>query len=400
MFWVASLISQCGGWAAQVATSWLLLEMTNSAFYLGLHGLFLAVPFIGSSMVAGAVADRMDRKRLLQITQWGSLTVSLILAVLVHAGLIEVWHIYVLSGLSWVCAGFETAARQSLIPNMVQRSQIPSAVALYSTLHRTTALIGPALGGIGIAHFGVAGALYAQSLGWALLVVAVMVMKVTSAPSGSGPLFRAVVAGFGYARAHPKIAALLTIQASASVLVNSGALLPIYARDILEIGPQGLGMLHSVTGAGSLAGMLLVIWLGHRGTHARWIVFGSTIFPVFLAGFALSTYLPLSMLMLFSSGVVEMTVGTLRQTVMQLSVDDEYRGRVMSLSSISARGVHPLGNLQSGVLATFVGAPAAMVSGCALAVIVALWIWLRTPEMLREAGVPVRGAAPREVPAG
>jgi len=227
-------------------------------------------------------------------------------------------------------------------------------------------------------------------------------MKATSAPSGSGPLFHAIRAGFGYARTHPRIGALLAIQTSASILVNTGALLPIYARDILEIGPQGLGFLHSVTGAGSLAGMALVIWLGHHATRARWIVFGSTIFPLFLAGFAVSTYLPLSMLMLFISGIVEMTVGTMRQTVLQLSVDDDYRGRVMSLSSISARGVHPIGNLQSGALATLVGPPAALVSSCALAVCIALWIWSRTPDYWREAGVPLRGSrvAPAPTPPG
>ncbi|MFN0074527.1 MAG: MFS transporter [Chloroflexota bacterium] len=387
-FWIASLVSQCGGWAAQVATSWLLLEMTNSAFYLGLQGLFLAVPFIASSMVAGAVADRMDRKRLLLITQWGSLAVSLAQAVMVHMGIIEVWHIYLFSSLSWICAGFETAARQSLLPNMVQRHQIPSAIALYSTLHRTTALIGPALGGLAIAQFGVAGALYSQTIGWALLVWAVMLMRTVSIPrGGSGPLFLAVKAGFTYARADRKIAALLAIQATASVLVNSGALLPIYARDILQIGPQGLGLLHSVTGAGSLAGMALVIWLGHHGTHGRWIVFGSTLYPVFLAGFGVSTFLPLSLLMLFLSGLVEMTVGTLRQTVMQLSVNDAYRGRVMSLSSISARGLHPIGNLQSGTLATLMGAPFALVASAGLAIGLAVWIWSRTPEFLSEAGV-------------
>ncbi len=399
MFWAASLVSQIGGWAAQVATSWLLLEMTNSAFYLGLQGLFLAVPFIGSSMIAGAVADRMDRKRLLLITQWGALLVSAAQAGLVHLGLIAVWQIYLFSSLSWVCAGFETAARQSLLPNMVQKHQIPSAIALYSTIHRTTALIGPALGGLTIAHFGVAGALYSQTVGWALLVWAVTLMKTTSVPGGTGPLFTAVKAGFSYARAHRKIAALLAVQASTSMLVNSGALLPIYARDILEIGPQGLGMLHSVTGLGSLVGMGLVIWLGHRGTHGRWIVFGSILQPVFLAVFGMSTFLPLSMLMLFSVGLVEMTVGTLRQTVMQLSVDDAYRGRVMSLSSISARGVSPFGNLQSGTLATLIGAPLAIVSSAGLAVCIAMWVWLRTPEFLADAGVTRRTSEPAQSPA-
>jgi MFS family permease len=399
IFWTASLLSQCGGWAAQVATSWLLLEMTNSAFFLGLQGLFLAVPFITSSMVAGAVADRMDRKRLLLMTQWGTLLVTLAQATLVQLGLIQLWEIYLCSALSWICAGFETAARQSLLPSMVERKQLTSAVALYSTLHRTTALIGPALGGLAIAQFGVAGALYSESIGWALLVWAVMRMRTTSIPVGTGPLFTAVKAGFGYARAHRKIAALLAVQASTSVLVNTGALLPIYARDILQIGPQGLGFLHSVTGAGSLTGMALVIWLGHRGSYARWIILGSTIQPIFLAMFGMSTFLPLSMLMLYASGLVDMTIGTLRQTVMQLSVDEDYRGRVMSLSSIAARGVSPLGNLQSGSLATLIGAPFAIVSSAGLAVCIAVYVWLRTPELLSEAGLTRPAAAPSRSPA-
>lgn len=367
---------------AQVATSWLLLEMTNSALYLGLQGIFLSVPFVASSMVAGAVADRMDRKRLLVMTQWGSAIVSLVQTILVYFGLIEVWHIYLFSALSWTCAGFETAARQSLMPHMVQRSQLPSAVTLFSTLHRTTSLLGPALGGLTIARFGVAGAMLGQTAGFALIACTVMMMRSSSrGTSASGPLFRSVLDGLSYARTHRKIAALMVLQASASVLVNASALLPIYARDILMIGPEGFGFLHSAIGAGSMTGTALVIWLGHTSSRGRWILYGSMVYPLFLAGFAYSTFLPFSMLMLFGSGLIDMIVSTMRQTVMQLTVDDAFRGRVMSLQSIAARGVSPMGNLQNGAVASLIGAPPALALSSMLALLAVLWVALRVPEL-------------------
>jgi MFS family permease len=388
-FWIATLISQCGGWMAQVATSWLLLEMTNSALFLGLQGIFLSVPFIASSMVAGAVADRIERKRLLVITQWASALVFLVQTALVYLGLIQVWHIYLFSALSWTAAGFETAARQSLMPHMVARSQLPSAVTLFSTLHRATSLLGPALGGLTIASFGVAGAMLGHSAGFALIAIVTMLMRSSSRGTGaSGPLYRAVADGMRYARTHRKIAALIVLQASASVLVNAGALLPIYARDILMIGPEGFGFLHSAIGAGSITGTALVMWLGHTASRGRWILIGSFVYPLFLAGFAYSTYLPLSMLMLFGSGVVDMLASTLRQTVMQLTVDDAFRGRVMSLNSIAARGVSPLGNFQNGAVASVIGAPPALVLSSALALLVVIWVAIRAPEIAERESHP------------
>lgn len=377
-----------------VALSWLILEMTNSPLYLGLQGIFYSIPFIASSIVAGAIADRVERKRLLLLTQLGHLLVTGVQAVIVHAGVIEIWHIYAFSALTWICAGFETAARQSLLPSMVSRPQLPSAIALYSTLYRATAVIGPVIGGFVIASVGVAGALYANTAGAVLLVGAIVIMHVSSqVASGTGSIGRSMLDGLQYARADRKLWALMLLQASASLFANFSALLPVYARDILEIGPQGLGVLHSVVGAGSVIGMAAVIALSETPHRGRWILIGSVLYPPIIVGFALSTNFVLSLAFLFAAGVSEMAVGTLRQTVMQLQVAEQFRGRVMSLSSITARGLHPIGNLQSGVFATFIGAPLALLGGAVVALAFAIWVAFRTPELMRAESSALRTTA-------
>ena len=153
LYWTATLLQQSSNWMQNVAVAWLLLEMTNSPALLGLNWLFQSVPFIASSMIAGAVADRMNRRRLLLITQTGLCLISLTQALLVFFGLIQVWQVYLLSALSLTCAGFESAARQSFIPSLVPRKHLASAIALHTSLHRSTAVIGPVLGGIAIASW-------------------------------------------------------------------------------------------------------------------------------------------------------------------------------------------------------------------------------------------------------
>lgn len=382
VYWSASLLQNSAGWMHNVAVAWLLLEMTNSPLLLGLNWLFQAVPFIGASMVAGAVADRMDRRKLLLLTQLGLFLVALVQWSLVFVGLVQVWHIYLLSALSLTCAGFESAARQSFLPSLVPRKHLASAIALHSTLHRTTAVIGPMLGGIAIATVGVAGALLANAVGYGLLIGSVLWTRVeASTGSRRGTLWRSMVDGFVHVRQRPMLWGLLMLQASASMFATYSAMLPIYARDILQIGPGGLGALHSMLGAGSILGMLGLIAAGAAASRGPWIIVGSFLYPCLVIGFALSTDVRVSMLLLFIAGAVDSAAGTARSTLTQLAVDDQFRGRVMSLSSISHRGIHQLGNVQSGVVANAIGPPAAMVAGCALALAYVIWAALRIPEL-------------------
>jgi MFS family permease len=382
LYWAATLLQQSSNWMQNVAVAWLLLEMTNSPALLGLNWLFQSVPFICSSMVAGAVADRINRRRLLLITQTGLCLISLTQALLVIFGLIQVWQVYLLSALSLTCAGFESAARQTFVPSLVPRKHLASAIALHTSLHRSTSVIGPVLGGIAIAAVGVGGALIWNTVGYTLLIGSVWWTR-SEVPSASsrGSLWRSMVDGFTHVRRQPMLWGLLMLQASASLFATYTVMLPIYARDILEIGPQGLGWLHSMIGAGSIAGMVLFIAYSNTGSRGMIILVGSFVFPCFLIAFALSTNVTLSMVLLFLAGGVDSFAGTARSTLTQLAVDDRYRGRVMALSSISNRGLSQLGNVPSGMAANAIGAPAAMILGSILAAAYVIWAALRIPEL-------------------
>jgi hypothetical protein len=382
VYWTASLLQNSAGWMHNVAVAWLLLEMTNSPLLLGLNWLFQSVPFIVASMVAGAIADRMDRRKLLLLTQLGLFLVAMVQWTLVFMGVVQVWHVYLLSALSLTCAGFESAARQSFLPSLVPRSHLASAIALHSTLHRTTAVIGPVLGGIAIATVGVAGALFCNAIGYGLLIASVLWTRVET-PIGSqrGSLWGSMVEGFEHVRQRPMLWGLMMLQASASFFGTYSAMLPIYARDILQIGPQGLGMLHSMVGAGSILGMVGLIAAGAAAPRGWWIIVGSFLYPCLIIGFGLSTDVALSMVILFVAGAVDSAAGTARSTLTQLAVDEQFRGRVMSLSSVSSRGLHQLGNVQSGLVANVIGPPAALVVGCGLTLAYVVWAALRIPEL-------------------
>lgn len=382
VYWTASLLQNSAGWMQNVAVAWLLLEMTNSPLLLGLNWLFQSVPFIVASMFAGAVADRMDRRRMLMITQLGMFLIAMVQVGLVFFGLIQVWQIYLLSALSLTFAGFESAARQSFLPSIVPRKHLASAIALHSTLHRSTAIIGPILGGFAIASVGIAGALFANAIGFGCLIGAVFLTRVDApVETHRGSLLSSMVDGFQHVYHRPMLWGLLMLQASSSMFTSYAAMLPIYARDILNIGPQGLGMLHSMIGAGSIAGMVALIASGTAAARGPGILVGSFLFPCLIIGFALSTDVSVSMALLFFAGAVDSAAGTARGTLTQLAVDDRYRGRVMALSSISNRGLSQLGNVQSGLVASLLGPPLSMIIGGAMAIAYVVWAALRIPEL-------------------
>jgi hypothetical protein len=208
-----------------------------------------------------------------------------------------------------------------------------------------------------------------------------------------------MVDGFMHVRRQPMLWGLLMLQASASLFATYTVMLPIYARDILEIGPQGLGWLHSMIGAGSIAGMVLFIAFSNTASRGLTILVGSFVFPCFLIAFAVSTNVWLSMVLLFLAGGVDSFAGTARSTLTQLAVDDRYRGRVMALSSISNRGLSQLGNVPSGVVANAIGAPSAMIVGSLLAAAYVIWAAARIPELSGRVRRSTREAAPNVEPA-
>jgi MFS family permease len=387
LLWVGLVVSQVGNWMQTVASSWLLLELTDSPFLLGLQGVFMSVPFILGSFYGGALADRVDRRKLLTVTQSAQIVLAVAQGALVQTGAIAVWHIYGFAALTWAIGAVDAAGRQSLVPALVPRADLTSAVALNSIVRRGAGIFGPALGGLAVAKLDVSGAFYANALSFVPVVAALAVMRIPARLAGRDEgLAQAVLGGLRYVRGDRVLSGLLAMEVVTGLFNGTNTLMAVFARDVLRVGPAGLGLLLSASGVGAVLGTAGLLALGTRATGGRWVMGASLLYPAVLIPFALSRDFGLSLALLVVAGLADMVTGTLRTTVLQLRVQDQFRGRVMGLHSVSTRGVSPLGGVQIGALASLVGAPLAVVAGSLVSLV---WICLvarRVPELLHLKG--------------
>jgi MFS family permease len=364
---------------------WLILELTNSPLMLGLSGVFMSVPFLITSLYGGALADRMDRLRLLRVAQAVTTCLALTLATLAALGVIKVWHIYTLSFLSWTVGAFDGPARQAMIPSLVPRSDLMSAIALTSVVRRGTALVGPMIGGFAITLVGISGAFFVHATFDATVLLTLFAMRL---PAGQmeqrrAPMGRAILEGLKSIRANPVIFGILSMEAVNTSFVTYQQLMPVFARDILRVGPTGFGLLYASPGVGALVGSALLILTGDVRKKGRLFVTTAFIQPITIALFALSPWMLTSMLMLALSGVLDVIGGTVRNAMLQLSTRDHMRGRVMGMNMMVHRGLGPLSGLQAGALATFIGAPFAVTAGATLFIAYAFFLLFRIPELRR-----------------
>ena len=382
LFWTGLVISHLGGWMQQVAQGWLVYELTGSAFLLGLTGLFRTLPFLAVSLYAGTLLDRVERKRVLFWSEAASMGLVVFLGVLIAGGWIEVWHIYATSLLLGAVSAFEGPARGSLLPHLVPREDLMTAFSLNSIVRKGSQIIGPALGGLFVARFGVAGAFFIHGAGYVVLLACLLLVRSTS--SGGAAQTSAVTAffdGLRYVRGETVIGALLVMETLISIFGAYSQMMVIFARDIFGMGPEGLGFLQSAVGAGSLAGSLALATLGDVRNKGALLIVSGLVHGLSVAAFAFCPTFLLALPILVVTGVSDILFGATRTTVLQLLVREEMRGRVMALSSISMRGVAPAGAFQTGTLATFLGVQMAVALGAAVIVGTVVAGALRVPEL-------------------
>jgi MFS family permease len=364
LFWTGLLISNIGTWMQMTATNWLLYQLTGSPALLGLNGIFRAVPAIGLGVIGGTFADRYDRRKLMNITAVTSGLLALGLGILDHSGRIEPWHIYLSTFLNALVGSFDGPARQALFPSLVPRSVLPNAVALNSLLWKGSALIGPFLAGVAISWMGTAGAFYANAASYLVVLVAVLMMHVTSTGKFTQKsLLSETTAGFSYIVSRPIVLGVMIMEAVASLFGLNHTLLTIFASDILQVGAHGFGLLQSARGLGAVLGSSIYIGIGHRPCQGQILFVSAILYGSGFALFGLSPSFTLSLLLMAFVGVSDTIWGASRGTILQMSTPDSLRGRVMGVFQLSNRGLHPLGQVQSGVLIPFIGAPAATVLG-------------------------------------
>jgi MFS family permease len=364
LFWVSLFVSNIGTWMQMTATNWLLYQLTNSPVQLGLNGVFRAVPAIALGFFSGTFADRYDRRRLLLSTQLILGVLACLLGLLDHSGHIQAWHIYAFTFVSSMVGSLDGPARQSLFPSLIPRPVLPNAVALNSLLWKGAALLGPSLGGVAISLMGTAGAFYANGASFLAVVVALLLMRTSSkGETQRRDFFSETKEGFSYIVSKPLILGVMVMEGVSSVFGLDNAMLTIFASDILRVGADGFGLLQSARGLGAVVGSSYYIGMG-QGPHQGRILFVSAI--LYGAGFAffgLSPSFLLSLVLLAFVGVTDTIWAAARGTILQMITPERFRGRVMGVFQLSNRGLHPLGQTETGLVVPLIGARQATVLG-------------------------------------
>jgi predicted MFS family arabinose efflux permease len=370
-----------------VAQGWLIYSLTGSAVDLGLVGVARSVPILGLTTVGGVVADRAPRLLILRAAQSFNVVLSLALAIMVALDAVNVWMLVSFALLAGTSTAFEQPARQAILPDLVKREHLTNAIALHDSVWQGSALIGPALAGVAMAAIGTAGAFFANTLGYLSVLIALLLMR--NVPehlprSESRGLFDDYREGLRFIRATRVVLGLLLLAAAANIFGRSyQQLLPIFAGDVLDVGPTGLGLLLSAPGAGSVLAAFGVGMSGDVRRKGLVHFLAMVLFGAVLVGFAISRSFPLSLALLLVTGLSFTIFSTMTSTMMQLSAPNHIRGRVMSFNTIVMQGFAPLGSLIVGAVGTSIGTANAVGMGAALVTVAAILSLSLAPELLR-----------------
>jgi MFS family permease len=375
LYFFGQAVSLIGTWMQQIAMRWLVYRLTKSELMLGVVGfvsdipLFLLVPF------GGVLADRFKRHRILVVTQALAALQAAVLAVLVLTDQVAVWHVVVLGGPLGVVSAFDITARQAFVVDMIEeREDLPNAIALSSFIFNGALLIGPAVAGILIAWVGEGPCFALNSLSYLAVLGALFLMKIPEKTFSTNPLNTkaALMEGAAYTIASVPIRSILIFVAVVSFVAASYTLLmPVFAADVLHGGPRVFGYLMSATGVGALAGAILLA--SRRGLKGlgEMIVIAGILYGVGLCALSYSNLVAIALIIALVLGFSLMMQMASSNTIVQSIVDDQKRGRVLSLFVMARRGIESLGSLLFGVIAHWVGTPATLVIGgavCLLAV--------------------------------
>ena len=392
LFLLGQGVSLIGTWMQQLGVSWLTYQLTGSAWLLALVNFAAQIPTFFLAPLAGVLADRTNRHRIILTTQTLAMIQAAVLAVLTWHGSIEIWQLVALSLAAGVINAFDMPARQSFLVEMVpKREDLANAVALNSSMVNGARLIGPFVAGLLIAAGGPLLCFTFNAASYVAVIAALLLMRnlATRRPVEPSPVLRGLVEGLRYAFGFAPIRTLLIVASLVSMTGTSLAvLMPIYADKILDGGPRLLGFLTGASGLGALAaavtllGRRSVLGLGH------WIVFAGVLFGAGLIGFAVSRLPWLSLLILVPTGFAMMFQMAACNTLLQTIVDEDKRGRVMSLYAVAFLGTAPLGSLLAGGIAERFGAPTALVVA-GLGALASTLIFSRRLPQLREQIRPI-----------
>jgi len=385
LFFFGQGISLVGTWIQGVAQAWLVYKMTNSVFLLGLVGFLGQIMVFVFGPIAGVIADRMNRHRVLVITQTAALLQAFALAFVVLTHTVQVWHIMVLSVLLGLINSFDMPVRQSFVVDMVEKKEdMGNAIALNSSLVNSARLIGPSIAGVLIAAFGEGICFFLNGVSYIAVIASLIMMKMTPrmVHTHKSHVFRDLKEGIHYVAHFPPIKYILLMLASISLIAAPYmVLMPVYARDIMKGGPQTLGWLMSSAGCGALLGALYLASRKNVVGLLRMIVTATLVFGFSLMALSFMSDLRLSCFFLLLTGFGMVTNMASSNTILQTIVDEDKRGRVMSLFTIAFLGMAPFGSLYAGSFAHVFGVRAAILLSGICCVLIAAVFYSRLAEI-------------------
>lgn len=392
LFWSGAFLSNTGTWMQAVAQGWLVLQLSNSPFWLGFDGFMGTAPGLLLTLAGGVFADLMDRRKLLIYTQIVAGIAALTLGVLVATHVVQVWMILCLSFVTGCCLAIAGPSYMALVFDLVDREDLANAVALNSTQFQLARVLGPVFAGVGFKLFGLAGCFFANAVSFVAVVVGLKMVrlnrpvKADDAPVRSlknkGTFIQDLVEGFRYVGHRPRVSMLLLISAVTSLFgAPYISMTPVFARDVFHLGETGLALLMGTAGAGALFGALFLAYLGDF-RHKGWFVLGGDFaFAFCLICFSLSTHIVVSLVFLFALGFGIVCSVAVSNTLLQKLVTDEMRGRVMSMFMLSFIGAMPIGNLIAGAASHRFGVQRTLATGGLIIAVFVIFLTLRSPRL-------------------
>jgi MFS family permease len=376
--------SQAAGWMEQVARGWLVLELTHSPFQLGLLEFIRGVASLLISPFAGVLADRLDRRQLAALTQVSPGLVALVIGLLVATGDVEMWHLYFAAAFSGLANAINFPTRQVLVYDVVGQNYLNNAIALNAVMANVSRILAPTIGGVIIGFAGIEEAYYAQAFFFLLATVATLMLRpMTQAQPVRVPIWQGIVEGYRYMRADPVIARLVLLNFVPTLLIYPYvALIPIIADDILGVGSTGYGVLLTGVGIGSIPGGLIVASMTKSRYKGRVMGAAALVYMGLVAAFALSMWFPLSFALLIVAGLGWSMMVTLNQTLLQLHLADEFRGRVLAFYTM-ANGLTPFGSLALGASADRFGVQQSIAAFAITAFVLAAYLGLGSRRVRR-----------------
>lgn len=383
LLWSGTCFMSAGQWIQQVTLGWLIYDLTGSAALLGILGAVRTLPFLVVSPVAGVVADRINRRLLMIWAELFLVAAAFLMGLLVASGRVQVWHLFVFTITTGVAWSFNQPARMAIVPSTVPKEDLMNAMTLNSFAFNLTKVVGPFLGGVLIANFGAGGNFFVQAATYLGVVLVVYLMRLPpQQPSGAQSAFAGLREGFDYVLKTPSVLALLLLSLIPSILaIPYISLMPVFAKDVLGVGPDGLGIMLAAPGLGAVVSTLFLATIATKIRNmGRFLLTSLTLLGISLMLFSQTTSLPQALVALMGVGGFHIFLASATNATLQQIVPDALRGRVMSLYMLDV-GLAPIGTLLGGLSTQVFGGPFTVLVMGGLIIVLSAFVAFRIPQV-------------------